>query len=324
MSLHFRWAYVGLSSDSEEVKEGHNASSASAGSPRLSSTTPASSVPLSVSSLTSSSSQALNVGDRIAETETFPDEQTDLASASLLASAPAPPAEESRVVFLPLVATVDSATTTTSLGLGFNLGLDLFGTSAEMDYRMNGSTSHDVDYDEVERLERQAQRIARREQFARRDRSRSRGNDFVPPLSWIPHGQSFGEAMRSLVAVRHPDSVPLVDLTDGVTSLQAALLVCGRRVRREPFAYYLGITECPSRRFAMHQASGSWARMVLLAKARSSRETVFLERALIKEQLDNLNLRCHNFGPGGECASAGTPHYLYLLVGHNNLLRRSH
>ena len=42
---------------------------------------------------------------------------------------------------------------------------------------------------------------------------------------------------------------------------------------------------------------------------------------LINQHRDNS--RCINIGRGGECASGGSPHYLYLLIGHNSLLRRS-
>ena len=243
----------------------------------------------------------------------------------MLDTAVAPAAALTANVVLPLVASVDIATPG-SLGEGLGLGLDLFGGGGDMDSRMNGGGDMDsrMNYEDEERLGRQARAAAAStRRLVRRDRSRSRGRELVPPLFWIPVGESFGEAMRSLVAVRRPDSVPLVDLTDGVTSLEAALLICGRRVRAESFCFYIGITECPSRRFEMHQAAGSWARMVVLCKARSSRETAFLERALIKEHLDRLNLRCTNFGPGGECASAGSPHFLYLLIGHSNLLRGS-
>jgi hypothetical protein len=193
---------------------------------------------------------------------------------------------------------------------------------------MHSTSAYQVAHDWEMRHNAQ-QRAAARRNAARRDRSRSPGRD--PPFvfnsaaalpDYLSSTAAFGAAMRSLVTARRPDSLPLVDLTDGQSTREDALSICSRRVRAEENRFYIGITENPSRRFEEHQAvQGSWTRMVILCKALSSNDTAYLERGLISQHRDNI--RCINIGRGGECASGGSPHYLYLLIGHNSLLRRS-
>ena len=101
-------------------------------------------------------------------------------------------------------------------------------------------------------------------------------------------------------------------------------------------SYYIGITENPHRRFREH--SRSYDGMVVLYQARSSRESGALERRLIaefagmgerQEGLAGLvapqsglgNLRCRNYGRGGEHASIGSPHYTYVVWRSDGLLR---
>ena len=85
--------------------------------------------------------------------------------------------------------------------------------------------------------------------------------------------------------------------------------------------FYIGITEDPRRRWTEHQeANAAWAEMHVLVMAESSRETSALETRLISQYAGNL--WCNNIGPGGERRSAGSPHYLYVLVANTGLLRR--
>ena len=86
-------------------------------------------------------------------------------------------------------------------------------------------------------------------------------------------------------------------------------------------AFYIGITENPARRWGDHCQAAPWDDMEILIEAPSSHVTAELERRLI----DNFRpvLGCANVGPGGECRSAGHPHFLYVLVRQSGLLRRS-
>ena len=85
--------------------------------------------------------------------------------------------------------------------------------------------------------------------------------------------------------------------------------------------WYLGITENPGRRFDEHVASNaSWSKMSILVAADSSRDTACLEQRLLATYGQRIS--CLNSSGGGERASAGSPHYLYMLVGENCLLRR--
>ena len=80
-------------------------------------------------------------------------------------------------------------------------------------------------------------------------------------------------------------------------------------------SFYIGITENPVRRWDEHLQADSmrWMRMDLLVRARSSAITAPIEKALVG-CFKNVFL-CHNLGHGGEHASAGMPHYVYLLIG---------
>lgn len=84
---------------------------------------------------------------------------------------------------------------------------------------------------------------------------------------------------------------------------------------------YVGITENPERRFAEHLATNaSWQTCRILVQAPTSRESSAIERFVIARIRDRF-LLCSNDGPGGERASQGMPHFVYLLVG-GSLLRR--
>ncbi len=56
--------------------------------------------------------------------------------------------------------------------------------------------------------------------------------------------------------------------------------------------------------------------MLVLTRANSSRETANLEMQLLR--LFGSAMECANNSAGGESASAGSPHYFYVLVGHSD------
>ena len=62
--------------------------------------------------------------------------------------------------------------------------------------------------------------------------------------------------------------------------------------------------------------------MEILIEAPSSRVKGELEHRLIGHFRPVIG--CTNVGPGGECRSAGCPHFLYVLVRQSGLLRRSY
>ena len=80
-------------------------------------------------------------------------------------------------------------------------------------------------------------------------------------------------------------------------------------------SFYIGITENPLRRRGEHLRDDSmaWARVDLMVRARSSAMTAPIEKALVG-CFKHVFL-CRNLGDGGEHASAGMPHYVYLLIG---------
>jgi hypothetical protein len=136
----------------------------------------------------------------------------------------------------------------------------------------------------------------------------------------FPVGRGFMEALSG--QHRHRQSAfSLVSRAD----LDRAYEHASERVRtvwRSEVAFYIGITENPSRRFGEHLGSNpSWSCMVVLVEADSSRETADLERRLLKAFGHSLS--CTNNSAGGERPSAGSPHYLYMLVAETGLLRRS-
>jgi hypothetical protein len=114
-------------------------------------------------------------------------------------------------------------------------------------------------------------------------------------------------------------------MVDGTVSYTDALALARRRVEREVssgVAFYIGISENPERRFEEHLCSGvNWAEQIILVEASSSRTTASLERDLLAEF--GKRFACTNASSGGERASSGSPHFLYLLLACNGLHRRS-
>ena len=74
--------------------------------------------------------------------------------------------------------------------------------------------------------------------------------------------------------------------------------------------FYVGITERPLERMIDHRSSGFFAMALWMFE--SSRGSAAREKSLIREfRATHLLL---NVGPGGERASAATPHFLYIVV----------
>ena len=135
-------------------------------------------------------------------------------------------------------------------------------------------------------------------------------------------GQSYSSSPTSLV-VRAGMILPL---GSSGASTQGQVLQHLRALLAAGVVLYVGITENPARRWAQHQEQNSmWDEMQILFIAESSRQTAALERAVllhIRDRPDRPCLGCQNVGPGGECASAGSPHYLYAVVSRSGLWRR--
>ena len=99
---------------------------------------------------------------------------------------------------------------------------------------------------------------------------------------------------------------------------------CHRIINNIQVVFYIGITEDPNGRWEKHNADqtvGPEPNMVVLIEAESSRLTAALEIQLLAQYLPHM--RCANRSSGGEGASAGSPHYLYVLRASSPLLRRS-
>jgi hypothetical protein len=139
-------------------------------------------------------------------------------------------------------------------------------------------------------------------------------------------GASFREALTRQTRRRSEWEVPF-ELPARPTARDCALALdhAADRVRgivRLGRTFYIGISENPGRRFGEHLgANPSWSRMLVLTQADSSRETANLEMQLLR--LFGSAMECANNSTGGERASAGSPHYLYVLVGISGLIRRS-
>ena len=81
--------------------------------------------------------------------------------------------------------------------------------------------------------------------------------------------------------------------------------------RREYF--YFGITGWPIERFEEHHPR-RFDRMILVAAYHESRDSARLERQLI-DAFQGVDGLCQNLAPGGERASADSPHYTYIVCG---------
>ena len=142
------------------------------------------------------------------------------------------------------------------------------------------------------------------------------------------HGFLLGHAFRDVVA---PAAFPpLLTLTyEGGETLQELVRQgveeCGRQISSivdAGRAFYVGITENPPRRWDEHRHTRgtNWECMTVLVQAPSSAATKPIEKELLERWSGKF--LCHNIGKGGERASAGMPHFVYVLAGPP-LLRRS-
>ena len=107
----------------------------------------------------------------------------------------------------------------------------------------------------------------------------------------------------------------------GVSVIQNALEYVEGRMNRQlvaPLHVYIGIMEAPVMRWldhvsqARHRTHRQLQNMTLVEEATHSRQTAVTERALIVEARLRWRSLCLNIGPGGECASAASPHYCYV------------
>ena len=83
-------------------------------------------------------------------------------------------------------------------------------------------------------------------------------------------------------------------------------------------SYYWGITENPMRRWVEGHCQ-TYDTMRVVVVCRTSRETGLIERQLISQS--RAGYRCNNVGAGGERASAGSPHFVYLCSREDGLIR---
>ena len=85
-----------------------------------------------------------------------------------------------------------------------------------------------------------------------------------------------------------------------------------RAIRDRRHSFYVGITRGPARRWEQHQArNSSWSHMTVVVEARDSVATSTVEmQTLVFWRGDPL---CLNQSSGGESATPGSPHYVYVL-----------
>lgn len=182
--------------------------------------------------------------------------------------------------------------------------------------RMNGSCDMLVDED------RALRQVKRRRPTYHVGDAASSSTEMLP--FFMQNCSNFGEACR-IALFGAPRRRALCSMLDGTTTYKEALAFARRRVASEISggeSFYIGISENPERRFEEHLVTnGLWDIQVVLVEAASSRTTACLEVSLLSEF--GKRLGCHNASGGGERPSAGSPHFLYLLVSQSGLLRRS-
>ena len=85
-----------------------------------------------------------------------------------------------------------------------------------------------------------------------------------------------------------------------------------RTIRDRRHSFCVGITRDPARRWEQHQVrNSSWSHMTVFVEARDSVATSSVEmRTLAFWRADTL---CQNRSSGGESATPGSPHYVYVL-----------
>ena len=83
-------------------------------------------------------------------------------------------------------------------------------------------------------------------------------------------------------------------------------------------SFYIGITENPVNRWRYHRER--FSSMTVLVEASGSHVTAPLEVRLVTFFRGRF-MRCLNVGPGGESPTNGTPHYLYVAIRQDGLIR---
>lgn len=137
--------------------------------------------------------------------------------------------------------------------------------------------------------------------------------------SSMPTGSAFHELLTRQSGSLTFVAIDSSGMPDALEHSRAAI----SQIIRRGLPFYIGITEHPQRRWLEHceQGLGMWARMDVLVQAPRSSITASLERQLL--QIHRAHPYCTNVASGGERASAGSPHYLYVLVGQApGLIRR--
>ena len=148
----------------------------------------------------------------------------------------------------------------------------------------------------------------------------------VAPAMWFTRFESFGSACRHMLAPQEDDGRRhMVSMLGGDVTFDQALSRTRASMlsllRSSGASFYIGTTENPNRHFQEHSESGvPWTRMLVLVEASHSGVTANLERSLLSEFGERVN--CTNASRGGERASAGSPHYLYILLNDSGLTRR--
>ena len=125
----------------------------------------------------------------------------------------------------------------------------------------------------------------------------------------------------SVVGVRNSAFGSGVLITD-YSEFEAAYNTISRRIRciiASGAAFYIGITEDPAVRWGSDHCF-RWEFLEILAQAPTSYTTASLEMRLLGDFRHVLT--CENNSDGGEGASRGSPHFCYVCVRCNGLLRR--
>ena len=237
--------------------------------------------------------------------------------------------EESHGGLSPGLAGVEESHGGLSPGLAGELSgalyLELVGES-DMEDRMNGSMMPTTDF---ESEGRQPVQVRRPPRFAVPDVLAMTGATIRSPGAWPPPGDGFAAVagMMHSIVTSGGDG-----LGEGLGDRSIDFFIvdgdaynhCCRFINSLTGSFYVGITENVVRRYDEHIESslcGPAPIMVVLVQADSSATTAALERQLLAAYL--YSPCCMNVGRGGERASGGSPHYLYVLKSTTPLLRRS-
>jgi hypothetical protein len=181
--------------------------------------------------------------------------------------------------------------------------------------------------------------IDRREEDAREERARRDGFAFATAASGPGFWASGMQAMHGVVrTLMHGGSSLPTSLryramdygchdrlgarfpAVGAAVTDHVMIVIRDRVARADMGlrFYVGITEDPVLRFTepcegnMLSHSDRYASMTIVQEALSSRETAATEREVIARCEVEFPYRCNNVASGGQSASGGSPHYVYV------------